>query len=122
MPALDPRRRRVPVMLLSGLVAACGAAALASAALRLPPDIAYRAATDSPGPVVFSHATHVELADGKCTGCHPAPFRMLKPARHMTHREMNAGRLCGQCHDGKTAASVQEDCDHCHKPAVRGAP
>jgi len=85
--------------------------------LRLPRDIVYDKAKDSPGPVVFSHDTHVAIADNKCTGCHPAPFKMLKPVGRMTHDDMNAARLCGVCHDGKTAVGVQDDCEHCHKPA-----
>jgi c(7)-type cytochrome triheme protein len=85
--------------------------------LRLPRDIVYDKAKDSPGPVVFSHDTHVAIADNKCTGCHPAPFKMLKPVGRMTHDDMNGGRLCGVCHDGKTAVGVQDDCEHCHKPA-----
>jgi hypothetical protein len=35
----------------------------------------------------------------------------------MVHDDMNAGRSCGVCHDGKTATGVQDDCEHCHKPA-----
>jgi len=85
--------------------------------IRLPRDIVYDKAKDSPGPVVFSHETHVAIADNKCTGCHPAPFKMLKPVGRVTHDEMAAGRSCGVCHDGKTATGIQDDCEHCHKPA-----
>jgi c(7)-type cytochrome triheme protein len=66
--------------------------------------------------VLFSHRTHVEIAGNKCLGCHPAPFRMLRPERRVTHQEMEAGRLCGACHDGKTASGVRDDCEHCHRP------
>jgi c(7)-type cytochrome triheme protein len=83
--------------------------------IRLPQDIVYGTAKDSPGPVTFSHATHVAIADNRCTGCHPAPFGMLKPARRVTHDDMNAGRACGICHDGKAATGVQDDCEHCHR-------
>src|SRR5262245_53839677 len=91
--------------------------------LRLPQDIVYDKAKDSPGPVTFSHATHVAIADNRCTGCHPAPFRMLKPARRVTHDDMNAGRACGICHDGRSATGVQDDCEHCHRaPAPDAGP
>jgi len=99
------------------IVVAVVAAAGPQPGLRLPRDIVYDTAKDSPGPVVFSHDTHVAIVDNKCTGCHPAPFKMLKPVGRMTHDDMNAGRLCGACHDGKTAVGVQDDCEHCHKPA-----
>jgi len=82
--------------------------------LRLPPDIVYDRAEGSPGPVVFRHAAHFELAENRCTPCHPRPFRMLRPERLVTHDEMNAGRSCGLCHDGRKAAPVDDDCGHCH--------
>jgi c(7)-type cytochrome triheme protein len=82
--------------------------------LRLPADRIYDKAAGSPGTVRFSHRTHVPLADGRCVGCHPVPFRMLRPIGALTHRKMNAGRQCGICHDGKTASSVRDDCGHCH--------
>ena len=63
---------------------------------------------------MITAVNHVALADNKCTGCHPGPFRMLRPARHMTHEDMNAGRLCGSCHDGKSAHGL-EDCGTCHR-------
>jgi len=82
--------------------------------LRLPPDIVYDKAKGSPGPVVFRHATHFELAENRCTACHPRPFRMLRPERLVTHDEMSAGRSCGLCHDGRKAAAADDDCGHCH--------
>lgn len=85
--------------------------------LRLPPDIVYDKADGSPGPVVFRHAAHFELAGNRCTACHPAPFRMLRPTRLVSHDEMGAGRLCGICHDGKQAAAAGDDCAHCHGSA-----
>lgn len=84
--------------------------------LRLPPDIVYDRAEGSPGPVVFRHAAHFELAENRCTACHPRPFRMLRPERLVTHDEMKAGRSCGLCHDGRKAAPVDDDCGHCHAP------
>jgi c(7)-type cytochrome triheme protein len=101
----------------TAVVIAVTAIAAAVPEIRLPRDIVYAKAKDSPGPVVFSHETHVAIADNKCTGCHPAPFKMLKPVGRMVHDDMNAGRSCGVCHDGKTATGVQDDCEHCHKPA-----
>jgi c(7)-type cytochrome triheme protein len=58
---------------------------------------------------VFSHETHVPLAEGRCVGCHPALFSIMGPTRGITHDVMDAGRQCGACHDTKDA------CDHCHR-------
>lgn len=84
-------------------------------ALRLPPDVTYGGAADSPGPVVFSHTTHVPLRDNQCLACHPQTFSILQPTRKITHEEMNAGKQCGACHDGTQASGVRDACDHCHR-------
>jgi c(7)-type cytochrome triheme protein len=83
--------------------------------LRLPPDVTYSGAEASPGPVVFSHTIHVPLADTRCVTCHPAPFSILQPTRGITHEAMNAGGLCGVCHNGTKASGVQDACEHCHR-------
>ena len=83
--------------------------------LRLPPDVTYGGAEASPGPVVFSHATHVPLADDRCVACHPALFSILRPTREIRHEEMNSGQRCGACHDGTKASGVQDACEHCHR-------
>ena len=83
--------------------------------VRLPADVTYQSAETSPGPVVFSHSTHVPLADHRCIGCHPALFPILRPTGKVTHAEMSAGKKCGACHDGVTASGIEDDCDHCHQ-------
>ena len=83
--------------------------------LRLPPDIVLDS-KDAPGTVVFRHSTHVEIADNKCLTCHPQPFSILHPKRRFLHDEMNAGKSCGICHDGKTATATtdSDSCANCH--------
>lgn len=103
------------VLLAGALVVGSLAAAERSPELRLPPDVTYRAAETSPGPVLFSHTTHVSFADQRCVACHPALFSILQPTRRITHDEMNAGQKCGACHDGTKASGVQDACDHCHR-------
>jgi c(7)-type cytochrome triheme protein len=83
--------------------------------VRLPPDVTFSGTETSPGPVIFSHTTHVAFADSRCVGCHPALFSILQPTRRITHDEMNAGKQCGACHDGTKASGVQDACDHCHR-------
>jgi len=84
--------------------------------IHLPPDIVYEQSLKADSAVVFSHGTHVALAENRCTGCHPKPFRMLTPTHHTTHGEMNAGASCGICHDGKRAFGLRdrESCATCH--------
>jgi c(7)-type cytochrome triheme protein len=87
------------------------------ATLRLPAPIRFDTSKDAPTPVVFRHETHTHPQRLQCTGCHPAQYRMLKPERRVTHAEMDAGRSCGTCHDGKKtfATSDTDKCDSCHK-------
>jgi c(7)-type cytochrome triheme protein len=83
--------------------------------LRLPPDLVYSKAEGSPGKVVFRHQFHVAVSD-KCTACHVKLFRMLRPTRHVSHGEMEVGRSCGACHNGRMAFGPADaaSCGRCH--------
>lgn len=111
------KRHLTPVL---ALVALGLAAAVAAGSLpKLPADYALPQGPDSPGVVTFSHASHVDAAKPACTACHPGLFRILakgSPAQggpRITHKEMEAGRQCGACHDGKAAHGL-DDCASCH--------
>ena len=112
-------RARYWFLLLAVVLAASPLAASGGAPdapeVRLPPNVTYRSADTSPGPVVFSHSTHVPLADDRCIACHPALFPILRPTGKISHAEMSAGRKCGGCHDGVKASGIDDDCDHCHQ-------
>ncbi len=94
--------------------------------LRLPADIVYRTIQGRDSAVVFSHQTHVALAENRCTGCHPQTFPMLKRGPLPLHSVMNGGGSCGTCHDGKQAFAVTDSssCRTCHtgtRPAAASA-
>jgi c(7)-type cytochrome triheme protein len=85
---------------------------------RLPRDHAFPRRGQSPGAVTFSHASHVDARRADCTTCHPRHFRILAPGQTaagvpVTHRDMEQGRQCGACHDGKAAFGLK-DCETCH--------
>jgi c(7)-type cytochrome triheme protein len=84
--------------------------------LRLPADITYSHAVGPDSAVHFSHDTHVAFAGNRCLGCHPTPFRMLKPSHRTSHAEMKSGGTCGHCHDGKQAFGIADlsACQTCH--------
>ena len=102
--------------------------------LRLPAAIVYERVVGADSAVTFRHESHVELAEPRCLGCHPEPFRMLQPARRILHADMESGGSCGRCHDGRSAFGVKDSsaCQTCHagsaKPALavpggeKGAP
>ena len=104
-------------LLLAGACLVVVAAAEPEKELRLPPDIVLDTAKDSPGAVVFRHTTHSALTDNKCLTCHPRPFAILRPTRKFRHDDMNAGRSCGICHDGKSASGTTDSssCQSCHE-------
>jgi c(7)-type cytochrome triheme protein len=61
--------------------------------------------------------SHVDEQKPDCTSCHPGRFRILRSTTgelRVTHEQMEAGRQCGACHDGKAARGL-EDCAACHR-------
>jgi c(7)-type cytochrome triheme protein len=105
-------------------VVAVGALFAATSALaggklqKLPTDYVFARGDGSPGPVTFSHDTHVDAGKPSCTTCHPKEFRILEAGRTRSrepfrHDRMEAGAACGACH-GKTAFGF-DSCEMCHK-------
>jgi c(7)-type cytochrome triheme protein len=73
--------------------------------------------TEAVGKVEFSHDTHLAMDSiGKnCTVCHNDVFHIVtrkNPAFSMA--QMEDGKACGFCHNGKKAFSVAGDCTTCH--------
>jgi c(7)-type cytochrome triheme protein len=67
------------------------------------------------GKVIFDGKSHAD-AGLKCADCHTKIWPMKKGAA-MKHADMNAGKGCGVCHDGKKAFKIddQANCGKCHK-------
>jgi c(7)-type cytochrome triheme protein len=70
-----------------------------------------------PGPVTFSHESHVNQQKAKCADCHPKVFKMKKGENNITQASFKEGKYCGACHNGQKAfsATAQADCNKCHK-------
>ncbi len=112
-------RSRILLSGLALLIVVSTGAALAAGLPKLPKDLTLPQGTDSPGQVVFSHASHVDSGKPACTACHPKLFRMLSrgtatPAGTITHARMEKGQQCGVCHNGKDAHGF-DDCASCHR-------
>ncbi len=106
----------VGIVLLAFLGA--GAAVSAQTLPRLPGELKLTRSADSPGQVVFDHATHVDSSKPACTPCHPREFSILKAnrgKRPILHDNFNKGQQCGSCHDGRKAFKVEDDCTNCHR-------
>lgn len=105
---------------LSVALAFALAAGLASAGdlAKLPKDAVLPQGEGSPGPVTFSHQSHVDSDKPSCVTCHPRSFSILQEAsaseKRITHDAMEKGKQsCGACH-GSTAFAF-DDCTMCHK-------
>lgn len=67
------------------------------------------------GQVVFSHDNHVDGAGLECTKCHAGLYTTVAQHKAATMKEMQKGKSCGACHNGKTAFTVKGNCKNCHK-------
>ena len=77
-------------------------------------DISYD--TEGAGKVVFSHKTHLQKksrtsSNFSCKVCHDS--RKEKKTRY-TMADMEKGKSCGMCHNGKKAFAVAQ-CTQCHE-------
>ena len=74
------------------------------------------------GVVVFSGDVHMK-AGKQCTDCHDVTggnkglFQMKYGADKMTMAQINEGKWCGTCHNGKAAfaANDPKNCTKCHQ-------
>jgi len=65
------------------------------------------------GNVIFSHKSHTGLY--KCGECHVTLYATSRIATRVSMKEMENGKSCGACHEGKNAFSVKDKCESCHK-------
>ena len=68
------------------------------------------------GNVTFSHENHVAGVGLSCTACHPTPYITTGKHVRVSMADMQKGKSCGLCHNGKEAFSVKvkADCNRCH--------
>jgi c(7)-type cytochrome triheme protein len=92
------------------LVATTAVAAAYPAVLRIPRREPARAAALPEA--MFSHRTHGAFG---CFACHPSTFPQAPVG--FLHDDMNKGRFCGRCHDGRTSFAIAGTaCARCHVP------
>jgi len=84
----------------------------------VPPGKSLEFAGGGAGKVTLDGKLHADKGL-KCPECHTKPklFAMKKGADKMTMADMNAGKFCGACHDGKKAFATKDaaNCGKCHK-------
>lgn len=94
---------------------ACGAVLLMAAtqALAVPAGKSVEWGT-SMGKVMFKGDDHAGKGQ-KCNACHTKIFKMKKGSAQMKMADINAGKYCGECHNGKKAFNTAGNCARCHK-------
>ncbi len=72
-----------------------------------------RSETGGVRPVIFPHWVHRTVF--KCQVCHAElGFKMKVGGNRITMADVYSGRYCGECHDGKTAWGIEDNCGRCH--------
>jgi c(7)-type cytochrome triheme protein len=67
------------------------------------------------GKVEFSHYNHLEALGKNCPTCHNAIFNIVAEKNPVfTMADMEKGKSCGACHNGKKAFAVKGNCTTCH--------
>ncbi len=67
------------------------------------------------GDVTFSHEAHVNGVGLECTACHADLYTSSRQHKKVSMKQMEKGKSCGVCHNGKKAFSVKKNCSNCHK-------
>lgn len=85
-------------------------------AVAVPPGKTVEYAGGEPGKVIFDGQFHAGKGL-KCTDCHTKIYQMKKTDVRMKMADINAGKSCGECHNGSKAfkAGDPANCVKCHK-------
>jgi c(7)-type cytochrome triheme protein len=70
------------------------------------------------GSVTMDGTTHAN-AGLTCADCHNKELfpDMKLGAVKITMKDIQAGKLCGKCHNGKGAFAIKDNCSRCHYAA-----
>lgn len=102
--------------LVIALVTIAIAVAFIGSAMAVPPGKTVEFAGGGAGKVVFDGKIHADKGL-KCNDCHTKIFQMKKGTAKMKMADINAGKFCGECHNGTKAfkSSDAANCAKCHK-------
>jgi len=107
-------RRILPLLLVAAAVLVSASLFAVPAEVRVPVAKEHGKA-DPPAAGLFSHWRHDQY---QCFDCHPVLFPRARLG--FTHDQMDEGKFCGACHDGKSApptSGARAVCKtSCHAP------
>jgi c(7)-type cytochrome triheme protein len=89
---------------------------ISSEGFAVPPGKTVEFKDGSAGKVIFSGTVHADKGL-KCMDCHTKIFPMKKTTEELKMSDLNAGKYCGTCHNGKKAFATNNpaNCSKCHK-------
>ncbi len=98
------------------LLAVAVAVMFIGSAMAVPPGKTVEFAGGTAGKVVFDGKIHADKGL-KCNDCHTKIFPMKKGTTKITMADINAGKFCGECHNGTKAFAAKDaaNCGKCHK-------
>lgn len=102
--------------ILTAVLAILIAVVFVGSAMAVPPGKTVEYAGGGFGKVVFDGKSHADKGL-KCNNCHTKIFQMKKGSAKMKMADINAGKFCGECHNGTKAfkSSDTANCAKCHK-------
>jgi c(7)-type cytochrome triheme protein len=102
---------RRPIIALS----LCFCLSLVATAFAVPSDKIIEFNKSPMGKVLFDGEKH-KAAGATCKECHTDGMfpKMKQGTVKITMEEINAGKLCGVCHNGKRAFGTAGNCARCH--------
>ncbi|MBI5141714.1 MAG: cytochrome C [Nitrospirae bacterium] len=108
--------RTIRIQAAIGVLAVAAMLISPQAGFAVPPDRELTWPGGGRGVVKFEGEEHAKEGF-KCDACHPGIFEMKHGAAKMTMAEMNKGRFCGTCHNGKITFSTADPrkCHECHQ-------
>ncbi len=98
------------------LIAVIFLIAFTTSALAIGPGKTLEWKNGAAGKVIFDGKVHADKGQ-KCADCHPKIFKMKFGNAKMKMADLNAGKFCGECHNGKKAFKTSDSatCNKCHK-------
>jgi c(7)-type cytochrome triheme protein len=102
--------------ILTAVLAILIAVVFVGSAVAVPPGKTVEFAGGALGKVTFDGKVHADKGL-KCNDCHTKIFQMKKGSAKMKMADINAGKFCGECHNGTKAfkSSDAANCAKCHK-------
>ncbi|MCL4457033.1 MAG: cytochrome c3 family protein [Nitrospirae bacterium] len=102
--------------ILTAVLAIMIAVVFVGSAMAVPPGKTAEFKGGALGKVTFDGKTHADKGL-KCNDCHTKIFQMKQGSAKMKMADINAGKFCGECHNGTKAFKTSDaaNCTKCHK-------